>query len=79
MFDLILTYASNIKYEDQKDASNKEGKGKNLGSNIIFIRDKCGNNCLHLAVLHKLKDMYTHVLKSAKDFLKRDIKTAYAN
>lgn len=69
MFDLIVTYASNIKYGKDK---------KKLGSNIIFMRDQYGNNCLHLAVHHKLQEMYTHVLDSAKAFLKRDIKTAYA-
>lgn len=62
---------------DSKTSVQKESK-KKLGSNVIFIRDHYGNNCLHLAVHHKLQDMYTHVLKSAEDFLKRDIKTAYA-
>ena len=102
MFDLILTYAANIKYDDShsdttavsKEAAHKKTSGsssksditavskeaahkKTLGSTIIFIRDHFGNNCLHLAVHHKLKEMYDHILESAKNFLKRDIKTAY--
>jgi hypothetical protein len=121
MFDLVLTYAANIKYDDShsdatavskeaahkktlgsnsksditavgKEAAHKKTSGSNsksavskeaahkktLGSAIIFIRDHFGNNCLHLAVHHKLKEMYDHILESAKNFLKRDIKTAYA-
>lgn len=77
MFDLILTYASNLQYNRADNNTKRESK-RTLGSTIIFIRDHFGNNCLHLAVHHKLKDMYEHILDSAKDFLRRDIKTAYA-
>ena len=76
MFDLILAYTSSL--DEDKEAT-KNGARCNLGTSVIFMRDQHGNNCLHLAVIHKLKDMYAHIKRRAECILEKQILIAYTN
>lgn len=61
LFDMVLSYANKNSTEFQK-----------LGPNAIFMRDSYGNTVLHLCVKHKLKKMYAHVVKEARESIERD-------
>ncbi len=95
MFDLILSYASAINYSavEQEEIDKTIGRDSNgsllnsydsydnqrLGTSVIFMRDIHGNNCLHLAVVHRLQDMYAHIKKTALNLLGKEIRLAYAD
>eukprot|EP01042_Synura_sphagnicola_P000094 gene94-94_t len=66
---------------DGNNGRNKESKAvrSNLGTSVIFMRDRDGNNCLHLAVIHQLKGMYTHIKARAERILEKQILIAYTN
>lgn len=82
MFDLILAYASALGYnlDNIVDRSNcrLEKTGPRIGSNVIFMRDRHGNNCLHLAVIHKLKEIYSHIKSTALKLLEKEIRLSRA-
>ena len=63
--------------QNKKAASRLPKRAAPLGSNVIFMRDKDGNNCLHLAVIHQLKDMYSHIKLKAEAIIKKEINNQY--
>ena len=63
MFDLILSYSSTINYAENSEISSSPTPL------VIFMRDRYGNNCLHLAVIHRLQNMYTHIKETALNIL----------
>ena len=73
LFDLFLAYNSSldcIKDEDDHHAHEKSPKG----FDVVFMCDQDGNNCLHLVVIHKLKKMYDHILRTVTAWLLCDLK-----
>lgn len=48
-----------------------------LGNNAIFMRDRYGNNCLHICAIHQLEHMYQHIKSKAENILRTEIKLAY--
>ena len=89
IFDTILAYASalgtNVTIGVELSINNHTPGGRDtsqhtrLGSNVIFMRDQHGNNCLHLVVNHNLKDMYTHIKQTAYNLIQKEIRLAYAD
>ena len=61
LFNLVLSYLPDTK----------------LGTNSLFMRDRHGNNCLHICIIHRLKDMYSNIKTEAKRILREEIKCAY--
>jgi hypothetical protein len=80
IFDIMLYYLG--KFEEPADeeidgpASDKECT-VTVGPRAVFCWDCNGNTALHFAVLYKLDDMYMHVLKTAKNVVRRELKLAF--
>ena len=73
MFDLILSYSSAINYTENNEISSSPTPL------VIFMRDRYGNNCLHLVVIHHLQTMYSHIKETAFNILDKEIRYVYAN
>lgn len=63
---------------ETQSVSRKFSARNHFGSNVIFMRDNYGNNCLHLCVLHCLQAMYTHVYSTALAIVERELRIRYA-
>ena len=85
IFNLLLSAASSIGIV-KANRTNTEGEISRkssqedfdvTGSDVIFLRDHCGNTCLHLCVIYGLIDMYKHVMDEARKIIKRDLLMYY--
>lgn len=86
IFDLVLSFASSfglpndLQFRDQYYSTRDVTMDTNrLGSNVIFMRDRYGNNCLHLCVMHGLEGMYAHIKQRASKIIRKEISLRYAD
>ena len=79
IFDLVLSFASSVdtSISSQEDDTASDASIPNLGPNVIFMRDSCGNTLLHLCVIHGLSKMYDHILEIASTVISREMQFLY--
>ena len=79
IFDLVLSCASSVdtNISTQNDDGLSDSSIPNLGPNVIFMRDSCGNTLLHLCVIHGLSKMYDHILEIATTVIRRELQFIY--
>ena len=79
IFDLVLSFASSVdtSISTQDDDTASDSSIPNLGPNVIFMRDSCGNTLLHLCVIHGLSKMYDHILEIASTVISRELQFLY--
>lgn len=80
LFDLVLSYVSSFGGDSEapkESTSNDDKKHLDVGANAIFMRDRYGNNCLHLCVLKNLKEMYVHIKSRSQKIIRKEITLKY--
>ena len=79
IFDLVLSFASSVDTNSSTldDDGLSDSSIPNLGPNVIFMRDSCGNTLLHLCVIHGLSKMYDHILEIATTVISRELQFIY--